>query len=307
VRTAEGQQGWVAAAFLECGVSLDALEVAAVDAPTAVSHTAPSGAIATQLVFAPATQEPKPAMAAESPLKRHEAPPTGVRDQLAAFGGAAGDPCRAQANPDEPNVRVSRIPFDYSDGLSQNDTIEIGTVAKICLWGFTSGAKVTIMITRPDGASEQVSPHDDQLFLPGDPLGDYSVVASDGERQATGTFVVRPASTPRVWVLGDRPEMIWNAEKGAPATTFRIALMGLPPNQSVPLYLYGIGPNGSSSAWPWAYLAKLPAAQTNENGEALYSLSTQPDDPAGSYLVDVPPGIKANNIFKSSQFEVTAP
>jgi hypothetical protein len=67
------------------------------------------------------------------------------------------------------------------------------------------------------------------ISLPGEPLGDYTVIVQQGDRVATYVFEVHAPS---------EPHLIVRPPGGSSGTRFQIALVGYSPNQRVLLHLY---------------------------------------------------------------------
>jgi hypothetical protein len=231
-----------------------ATPVPATDTPTPVPSDTPSP-------LPTDTPEPTPSDTPipESPLKRNDIPPEGVQAQLGFF---------------TPNILClpSEKPL-----ITVAPEAEIAQVLLICLTGFQTQGAIAAEVKLPDGAIRQnkIEPSVGRwlwLSLPGDPLGEYTIIAQQGDLEASGTFTVRPASVSRIAAL---------TKSGPPGATFQFALAGFQPGQA--LYLYRL--SGSN----WVYATELPPAQVDGRGEAIYELSTQPDDPSGTYVVVTKP------------------
>jgi hypothetical protein len=224
------------------------------------------------------------ALSTESPLKRRDVPPEGVAAQLSYFRGGGGV-CVPERRNDQPRI------------VMYNVQQEIATRSPICFMGLAYDQDIDARVMLPDGTMRQkriageLCCHSwDWESLPGDPLGEYIISARQGRIQVTGTFTIIAATAPRILVLPPY----------APAgTTFRIALAGFPPQQRVPLHLYRVGGETCQEPPCWSYASALPPAQMDEHGETIYSLSTQPDDPRGGYLVDT--GSAAPQMFLDSR------
>jgi hypothetical protein len=230
-----------------------------------------------------------------SPLKRHDTPPEGVRPMLAGFGfGGGEDPCRS-------GEEAERDPSVYVPGKP-----EIATEFYICVQGFAANREIQIQVKYPDGRVKRdrisvpgyPTPTRSTLWtsLPGDPLGEYAVIATQGEgqaqHQAMTSFMMSAASKPHIMVL---PNM------GPPGTTFRFALAGFAPDKMVPLHLYRQD-TSCTDAIAYCYVTSLPPANMDSRGEAIYMLRTQPDDPQGSYRVITEPIV---NLTPSHAFPQT--
>lgn len=234
---------------------------------------------AEQMPFAPPT--PSPRAPDGSILKRRDAPPEGVADQLVSFGGAAGSLCIA--NPDgDPAVEVRPDP-------SLGPAIEIGEPAQICLTGFDPNQPYLIEIQLPDGQVQRSDADAPYLYLnsylprwlalPGDPAGDYFIAVTQGDHGATSQFTVAMATAPSILVRN------LNVTSGG---VVQLVLAGFSPNQPAQLYLYHEMPN-YLSCFQSCFIAALPPIDINERGEANYMIQTEADDDLGWYLVEASP------------------
>jgi hypothetical protein len=156
-------------------------------------------------------------------------------------------------------------------------------MSPICLPGFSPYEAIALLIEEPDAASRRIelqprgysSAQWDWVGEPGAALGSYKVQATQGSKQAEATFNVRAAASPRMVALEPR--------NGPPGMLFRIALAGFQPRQTVALVLYrslDYGDAGDSE-----YMTDLPPAQTDESGQVIYELHTEPDDLPARYAV----------------------
>jgi len=127
--------------------------------------------------------------------------------------------------------------------------------------------------------------------VPGDPLGNYEVSATQGTLKGTGRFGVSAASTPRM--VGIEPS------SGPPGTTFRFGIAGFAPNSVVDLYLYRAEGNGS-----YRYLTKVPVTMDGL-GQTVFSFPTARDDPKGSYCMLRRGPKAALDYFCALSFDVT--
>jgi hypothetical protein len=162
--------------------------------------------------------------------------------------------------------------------------IEVAEARDLELKGFAAGTTVTVQITRPDGGlvNAQFDPNAQGqgdvswISLPGEPIGDHQLLATQGDRQVRAVFTVRNATEPHVSVVP------WASP---PGSTFQVAVAGLPTNQFIPLRLYR---NVGETYW---YVMDLPSLQTNERGEGIAPLPTLPTDPEDRYLVVTEPRV----------------
>ena len=113
------------------------------------------------------------------------------------------------------------------------------------------------------------------VILPGDPLGTYTLTATQGGLKAVGTFTVVRATAPHIIVY---------PRSGVRGTAFSVGLAGFQPSSTVPLYLYR---QCDESPLCFNYATQLSTVRTDARGEANYTLRTQRDDPLGTYLAFV--------------------
>lgn len=160
-----------------------------------------------------------PAQDEESPFKRKDVPPDGV-EALLSFGSAGGGAAECAFGPGAEVV---------SDGETPGCTVEVADGTMLYFRGFAPEREVQLELTRPDGTLERAqargrpgtygfsTPVWRRTTLPGDPLGEYSIVASQGSLRGRWTFTVRAATQRQGAVVpGDGPL----------GTTHRIALAG---------------------------------------------------------------------------------
>jgi hypothetical protein len=214
-----------------------------------------------------------------SPLKRRDAPPSGVNEQVGFWLGAGGK---------NDEIRLS------PGATHPPGALTIATQNYLRLDGFAPQSDVDISIRRPDQAAMQnrvrTSSQGTAEWLidvvPGDPLGTYTVVATQGASRAENRFIV---STPR------EPTMLILPGGGPPGTTFQLMLAGFPPRQTISVRLYcSTGTTRQSTAHPmgemvYRYLTTLPLVGVDQRGEATYSLQTESDDPRATYRVVTEP------------------
>lgn len=213
----------------------------------------------------------------ESPLKRKDVPPEGIRSQFEFFQEGDGS-CRG-------------LPAGPPRALVEREQIEIGQFFAICFPGFPLHQSVTAEVRLPDGTIRRTQMTDIDpdgvanwfwSTLPGDPLGAYAVTATRGSLTGTGTFTVSPAS---------RPGILVPLPNAAPAgATFRIGVFGFDPNASVPVYVYR-----KIEAGPYEFVTVL-SIPMDAQGQTLYELQTDADDPHGEYCF-LHRGLKASPIY----------
>ncbi len=212
---------------------------------------------------------PTPA-ADRTPLKRRDAPPAGVAEQVSYFSvGNGGCP-----EGDQPAVR-------FLGGFPREGQESIGQQFVICLSGFAKGRPVRVSVRRPDGRDVDRQAAFERAYglhtlswtpLPGDPLGRHDVTATQGATTAQASFSVRRSPIPRVRPLDDYVP---------PGRPVRLVLAGFEPRQLVALHLYRAR-GGSSERF--SYLTTINA-RMDRRGEALYRFPTDPDAPRITYLV----------------------
>ena len=222
-----------------------------------------------------------------SPFKEQATPPQGVLEEILALFPTFGLLGCLGANADSPPRVVAEEPN------------EIPTEVSIEFCRFAPNQDIAVQVRRPDGTvwrervrtDDQGTGHWNWTSVPGDPLGTYTVTATQGTRQAVGTFTVRAAAQPRVLVLPNA---------APPGGTFRIALAGFQPRQNVLLRLYRL----NRESVRYRYATTLGSVQMDERGQAIYTLRSQTDDPLTEYLVvtDPPP---SRLQFADSLFSIT--
>lgn len=155
---------------------------------------------------------------------------------------------------------------------------EVAQRQRICFGGFWPDQPVFIEITYPDGTVEtgKVMPQDGVTWnaMPGEPLGEYVLIAQQDGRRAEARFSVVPPTGHNILVM---------PESASPGTTFSVAIAGYAPNTSVSLSLYKKAP------WEADYITTLGEAITDDRGEAIIQVRTLESDPEGEYVVDTVP------------------
>ena len=209
----------------------------------------------------------------QSPLKGKDIPPEGIRGQFEFFQEGDGS-CRG-------------LPAGPPRALVEREQIEIGQFFAICFPGFPLHQSVAAEVRLPDGTvrrSQMTDIDPDGVAnwfwstLPGDPLGVYAVTATRGSLTGTGAFTVLPAS---------RPGILIPLPHAAPAgSTFQIGIFGFEPNATVPLYVY------RKVGRPYEFVTVL-SVKVDAQGQTLYQLQTDTDDPPGEYCF-VHRGLKAS-------------
>lgn len=198
-----------------------------------------------------------------SPLKRREAPPQGALGQFSVFVG--GDPpCLGHVETARPEVTADIYPRP-----------EVGTFFYLCFNGLKYSDPTHVDVTLPNGtlrSSSERYAFKGWYVMPGDPLGTYRVTARQGNKIASGSFSVTPASTPRILLL--RPDM------GAPGSTFSFILAGFSPRALVPVDVCV----ASEKKDRCSYLTTLQL-RMDDQGTLLYRLKTEATDPPGTYCL----------------------
>ncbi|MFL5800540.1 MAG: SH3 domain-containing protein [Roseiflexaceae bacterium] len=237
----------------------------------------------TPVATTPDAAQPTPA---QSPLQRHDTPPAEVVAYLQKEYGGLAFTC--QALPDDSlGLRITIYAAEH----------ETGEGFSFCFSGYAQNQPIQVAIARPDGTvlRQEVpalpfGPEAmDWVTRPGDPLGQYTVTATQGDQRATGGFTLRSASRPRMVVFQDAGAQLSAA--GSPGSTFQVALAGFQPQQQVLLHVYAIGDTGecpSDTPDCWAYRTSLPPIQVDAAGQAMATVSTTTDDNGIYRLVPEP-------------------
>jgi len=170
-------------------------------------------------------------------------------------------------------VTAAIPPFD--------NIIEVAAPFWICIEDLKANQKATMQITRPDDTTwlkQAASWRWRGFFPPGEPLGRYTITVTQGQRRVKGTFrLVRATHT----------HLVVYPQSGARGATFKIGLAGYQNDEDhiVPLHMYRYFPDTITAK----YFIALPPARIDENGEAIVSLATKRNYPAGKYLVVAEP------------------
>ncbi len=151
--------------------------------------------------------------------------------------------------------------------------------------GFDSSlGPISITVTRSDGSttSGSVTPDIGGVLrwdftpLPGDPLGDYTLIAE----QQSSTSSVPEAQLDYSVVEATSPRFHAIDVSGSPGSVFRVAVAGLP--ASAAFFLYG-PESGSGSQRDFPLRRSLPMPDFQSEG--IYSVQTTSDDPPGLYAL----------------------
>jgi hypothetical protein len=238
-----------------------------------------------------------------SPLKRRDLPPDGLDTQLVGFGVGGGlYGFHHICEPGSPHQSTNP-----SVGMRNDCQFGIAEWSMLQFAGFPPGEDIVVRITGPDGSvrTGQVQPESARLgwlSLPGQPLGKYSVTATQAGRTVTGSFSVDVPSRPSIVVVPG---------SGPPGTTFHVAMAGLQPNTSVKLALLrsgNLGGAGLASDDCFTYTSTLSPLVADAHGQATYDLKTAPDDPAGyMYLLDSEVADVEFGLFPAEELRPVAP
>jgi hypothetical protein len=114
------------------------------------------------------------------------------------------------------------------------------------------------------------SPVDTYIFraLPGDPLGQYLVTATQDKLDASLKFTLAHGSSPRLWLDAKR------SERRPAGTDFDLYLSGFPANRPARIHLY--------DTYEGLYRTSFTVA-IDAIGEAHAIVDTKSDDPPGCY------------------------
>jgi hypothetical protein len=233
---------------------------AALTPPTSITPPLPSPSPTTP----PTEPSPSPSPDSGSPLKRHDAPPEGVAEQLGFTLPAAG-PCK-----------VTLTPGDTPDESEPTPELTVVSTHKVCFEGFAARS-IHIVVTQADGSQVRVvdMPADvawSATFYPGEPKGEHTLEATQESLAAVWRFnLVAPSN----------PVGIAIPSTGPAGTTFAIALAGFDPGSEVTMLLYQLDPGTSK----WIFRTVMESASVDGQGESTYMLATEPDDPTGTYRV----------------------
>lgn len=225
---------------------------------------------------APVPTEPAEALAVGSLLTPRGSVPLGVEAEIALPGTGGVPGCIRMPRPElPPRIDVPRSP------------IHTGQRTWLCFSeGVLPDVPVDVQIDWPDGQVERYTLAPDApigltwIALPGEPLGDYRVSFVQGERSASASFTVQaPAS----------PTLLIEPESAPLGSTFSIVLAGFPPDYAVSIHVYEWRTDcaGFQGGECNRYVTTLPPILTDDKGEAVFALPTTPDDPPGSYRLEL--------------------
>lgn len=233
----------------------------------------------------PATIDQESPNPIDSPLERHDTPPSGVAPQFEWTGeGNGGDPCPKGTTPSITTwVPPSTEPW-----------IEVLLYFAFCFPGFSPHQPLFLEIRGPNSMREKlrveaqpgvVTPEFALLFLPKDPRGRYSVTAKQGSRaQATMSLRLIKAREPKVEFVQGRAANS-DFRLGTPIT---IGLAGYKARETLTLHLYR--EDRTSNKFKYNTTIKV---RVDKEGEAVYRIRTKRSDPKSCYAFVLPPSERA--------------
>jgi hypothetical protein len=165
--------------------------------------------------------------------------------------------------------------------------VEIGGAELVCFAGLDPDQGTAVVTVSSPSGSKDVEISTSQgsgiwFVAPvhGDPRGDHTFsVTQPNMAQITGAFTVVAATVPRVVSLTGR---------GGAGSTFRIGLAGF--HGEVALYLY----KTQQTENQWRFLATLPTVGGGGDGETVFELKSQADDPVAQYGITTDPPAQCN-------------
>jgi hypothetical protein len=229
----------------------------------------------------PHSKPGQPPTRTSSPLQRRDVPPAGVDAQIRFAGTGDGGCPKARG----PAITYSRKPLRVrQENVAAENRPETGDLFEICVVNFLSKDSVSVGVTAPTGAVEQLRapfPGDpasprviDYELLPGKPLGTYHVDGRLGSFHATNTFVLSAPSAPGMRAV---------KSEGKAGTKFRFVLVGLRPEFQALLNIYRPTPKGT--AYDLHTYTTTLFVRTDSHGAAVATLQTARDDPQTCYVI----------------------
>ena len=227
----------------------------------------------------------------------NDPPPAGVVADIAADIGVLpglvaspiGDECRPPGVAWRDVLQTPVIALPGSEMLNmahlpRQGRYEMATAVVICLLAFAPNQEVLVRLELPNGTTSTGTVGVDDkgtqrliwYALPGEPYGEYRVIAGAERSSAQASFTVRQASSPKILVL---------PRSGEPGTVFRIALAGFQSSSTVRLHLY----RQSSDLGRLRYATTLLPARVNQQGEGIFELRTKTGDPEAMYCLMADP------------------
>jgi hypothetical protein len=230
---------------------------------------------------------------ASSPLQRVTSRPRGLAAQFNLGLGGADHDCAAE---EPPSAAPSIL------GVTRP---ELGLLYLICFFNFADQEPVQVAITDPHGSVERLTAHRDPdagipvLWWgsePGDPLGGYDIVATQGSRTTRTSFRLERQ---RLRTLRVVQSIIVNDWVQA-GTTVRVVLSGFAPHGRVQLHVYHLPLRDVSEVYDGrsaGIVARREAASyrstvalaMNSRGELIHHIPTSSADPKGCYVFQTTP------------------
>jgi hypothetical protein len=203
-----------------------------------------------------------------------DGPRAGARKYVDLYLGGGGVRACGGSSTGPPEVAVLR---QWSGGTTGE--VEIGANANICFYRFSRTSPLEATVTLPTGVVRRFSTPSPSSSdggywawssLPGDPVGTYSVTATQGSATATTTFQVVPPGGPRLSIV--------DPHSGRPGMTLQIILAGFIPNSTVPIDVYQPDPTAPS---PQVGYSRSFTVQVDGRGSATSSFTTRTTDGEG--------------------------
>ncbi|HLH23164.1 MAG TPA: hypothetical protein VK066_11615 [Chloroflexota bacterium] len=241
---------------------------------------------------APALAQGPPA-AVDSPLARHDVPEGDAQAQLRLDASGSAD------------LWCSFGPSGATNPSGTSDcAVDAGAPLGLRFPGLAPNRDLTVQVTPSGGAPQQAAvPTNadglgewDWISQPSDPLGAYTVSATQDDRQVSGVFVVRQAASPQIMTLLDSGPAgpVYGSPTGGPGTAFRVVLSGFAPGQPVPLRAY------RAFGDTYLFAADLGAVPADDRGAAAYTLRTAAGDPEGDYLIVSAPRVAGPGVLRGA-------
>jgi hypothetical protein len=216
-------------------------------------------------------------IALESVVRRRDAPPKGVAEQLSYFSGGDG-PCGdidsytyRESDPyREPTIKVSGF----------HNPPEIGEAFDFCFPAFNPSRALTVQVEFPTGrVVRKIVPPDWTAMRweprPRDPIGTYRVSVTQDGATASTLFKLVESTGPVMRII--QPEQ-QDYNPPEPGDTVELALVGYPPNRPALVHLYK--PQQDDR---YDYLSSIEVA-IGPNGRGYVIITTTRDAKPGCYL-----------------------
>jgi hypothetical protein len=248
----------------------------------------PSGGSEPGVPHAGGVAEPQPnssggQTAPGSVLSRDDDPvPPGIAAQLEYFQGGA-DVCGFGVA--DFAVAVKRRPDQ--DFMSAPDVLDV------CIYGYASDGDVVVEIHDPSGnlvESRTLHPRDLDLFnafpfrrIHSDPMGVYTITATQNGMMASTTIEVRRAPSPQFMGYVNDPQGLPDYGAGIivkPGGTIQVAVGGYAPNSTIQMRIYhNPHTRESDGETVMDYLTSHPVTVDSDGG-GMWVLKTEPSDPS---------------------------